>query len=182
MKYFLVIFHNTVNDAYKLHNIQNFKKLTTTFVYKLQDFSGGFDVKIDCAPKISGKMGHISPNNPLKIRPNPPENMVNPRTYPGSFTELKCMDKLTNSLVGCANFYRVVEPSVCSKDLNKKRRYKLQKKVKKEEELALNSSNTILKYFPKKSSSSLCITGKRKYSCNSTEVLKKPRVGTTTMD
>ena len=127
-------------------------------------------------------MGHISPNNPLKIRPNPPENMVNPHTYPGSFTELKCMDKLTNSLVGCANFYRVVEPSVCSKDLNKKRRYKLQKKVKKEEELALNSSNTILKYFPKKSSSSLCITGKRKYSCNSTEVLKKPRVGTTTMD
>ena len=67
--------------------IASIKAIEDQNIAKIDDFSGGFDVKIDCAPKISGKMGHISPNNPLKIRPNPPENMVNPRTYPGSFTE-----------------------------------------------------------------------------------------------
>ena len=40
-------------------------------------------MKIDCVLKFSEKSGHIRPKNPMKVQPNPPENIVNPREYPG---------------------------------------------------------------------------------------------------
>ena len=151
-------------------------------IAKIDNISVGFNENIDCALKFSEKSDHIRHNSPLKIQPNPSENMVNLHEYPGSFSELKSYDKLSSNLVGTANFYKVAEPSVGNIDLNMKRKYKLKKKVKKEEDLARESSNTILNYFPKASSSRLCIAGKRKSSNSSTEVLKKPRVGNTTTD
>ena len=134
-------------------------------------------INVDRTMGAPENLGSMAPENPLKNRPCPPKTDQNPRRYPGRFSDLKSFLSLSSSLVGTSNFCKVVEPSVGSPVLKQKRRYKLKKK---EEVLVGNSSNTIKNYFQQKDSkpvSTLCKFGKRKLSTNTTEVLKKVRVG-----
>ena len=120
--------------------------------------------------------------SPVKNQPNQSDNKVKSRENPGRFSDLRSFLNLSDSLVRRSNFYKVAEPSVGTNEVTKKKRYKVIRKVKKEEDLVESSSNSIRKYFPRNDNSSICSTGKRKLSIISTEVFKKQRVGEQTMD
>ena len=136
----------------------------------------------DCVVENPEDLLQNRPKTPVKYQPNRSDFDVNVLKNPGRFGDLRSFLNLSNSLVGRSNFYKVAEPSVSSKVLTKKKKYKF---VKKEAELVRDSSNSIRKYFPSKVNSNVCSTGKRKLSMDSiqdsTEVLKKQKVGEQTI-
>ena len=77
-----------------------------------------------------------------------------------------------DTVVGTTNFYKVEKPLSEATERKVKRRYKLVKK----EEVLVETSNPINKYFPRLKNTDVCRNGKRKNSIDSTENLKKFKV------